>query len=181
LDAGVAPERPAKEPRAYFLTVVCYGVRLHGDACGAVDREHNAYRGPLIQPDEKRERMVRALMAEEAVSLTVDEREATLHEIKRTCAYRGWELHAAHIRTTHWHVVVTASAAPEKMMGELKAYVSRALNDQFGYRKRRWARHASTVWLWDDRRMQRAMDYVILEQGKPMALYVNPVVWPEYV
>jgi REP element-mobilizing transposase RayT len=180
LGANVPPVRPVKEPRAYFLTVVCYGARLHGEDRGAVDREHNAYRGPLLPPDERRERLVRRLMSEEAVRLGAAEREATLSEIQRTCVYREWTLHAAHIRTTHLHVIVTAPTPPEKVMGELKAYASRALNDQFGHRMRRWARHASTVWLWDDARVRKAMDYVVLSQGKPMTLYVNPLLWPEY-
>ena len=120
-------------------------------------------------------------MTGEPMVLSDLERSAVLHEIQRTCAYRGWDLHAAHIRSTHWHVIVTAPLPVDKVMGELKAYASRALNGQSGYRKRRWARHASTGWLMNDVRLRRAMDYVILEQGKPMALYVNPTIWPEYL
>jgi hypothetical protein len=30
------------------------------------------------------------------------------------------------------------------------------------------------------KRLQRAMDYVVLCQGEPMALYVNEVLWPEH-
>ena len=146
-----------------------------------MDREHNAYRGPLLAPNKGREQIVRSLMAEEALVLGAAERETTLDEIRRTCDFREWTLHTAHVRTTHFHVIVTAGPPPEKVMGELKAYVSRALNEQFGYRKHRWARHASTAWLWDDARVGRAMDYVVLSQGKPMALYVNPTIWPEYL
>ncbi|MCB9384736.1 MAG: transposase [Bryobacterales bacterium] len=178
--SDASPERPAAEPLAYFLTVACYGTRLHGDARGAVDRAHNAYRGRLAPPDPKRERLVRLLMAEDAMVLNPAERATALREIQRTCAFRGWTLHAAHVRTTHLHVVVTAAPAPETVMGEIKAYASRALNARFGLRKRRWARHASTAWLWDQERLRRAMDYVVLSQGEPMDLFVDRFLWPEY-
>ena len=79
------------------------------------------------------------------------------------------------------HIVVTSGLAPEKVVGEIKTYASRALNDAFGFKQKRWVRHGSTVWLWDHGRLRNAMEYVIFEQGKPMALYVNGFLWPEYV
>ncbi len=181
LDSAFSPERPVTEPLAYLLTIACYGVRLHGDARGSVDREHNAYGGRCTPEDVKLEWRERLRMADDAASLRADERAAVMREIRRVCSYREWELHALHVRSTHFHSVVTAGVAPEFVMGEMKAYASRELNREFGYRVRRWARHASTVWLWDERRVRRAMDYVVLCQGEPMALYVNELNWPGYI
>lgn len=38
-------------PLAYLLTFRCYGTWLHGDARGSVDREHNTYGTPCLDPD----------------------------------------------------------------------------------------------------------------------------------
>jgi hypothetical protein len=38
----------------YFITVACYGVRLHGDEAGSVDRYHNLIGSRLLEPDSKR-------------------------------------------------------------------------------------------------------------------------------
>ena len=92
-------------------------------------------------------------MSEDFAILSQAERDTVLHEIRRTCEYREWELHAAHVQSTQSHTIVTAARSPERAMGEPKAYASRALNPQFGHRRRRWARHASTGYLWDLHRL----------------------------
>ena len=81
---------------------------------------------------------------------------------------------AAHVRTNHVHAIVEAEVRPEKIMNEFKAYGSRELNrlGRDGPDRRRWARHGSTRWLWNDEDVRRAMQYVIEEQCEPMALYV---------
>ena len=48
--------------------------------------------------------------------------------IQRHCAYRGWNLLAAHVRSNHVHIIVEAETRPEKIMNEFKAYASRELN-----------------------------------------------------
>ncbi|MEZ5365617.1 MAG: transposase [Bryobacterales bacterium] len=131
---------------------------------------------------ENRRRVLYAqrMMTQPAVSLSAGERDTTLAEIIRTCEYEDWLVHAAHVRSTHVHLVVTAVCAPEEVMAKLKAYVSRMLNAQFGRVGKRWARHGSTVWLWDDAGLEKAVDYVVRGQGKAMALFVNRGLWPEY-
>ena len=59
-------------------------------------------------------------------------------------------------------------------MNEFKSYASRELNrmDRDGPERKRWARHGSTRWLWKDQDVQKAIQYVVEEQGKPMALSV---------
>jgi REP element-mobilizing transposase RayT len=181
LDPIVAPERPVVEPWAYFLTIACYGERLHGDSRGSVDRDHNAPSGRYVPEDPSRARVEQRMMVEEKAWLTHQERATVLAEICRVGAFREWQLHAAHVRSTHLHMVVTTSLPPEKVVGEIKSYTSRALNQAFGYKRKRWVRHGSTVWLWDHARFRNAVEYVVFEQGKPMALYVNPILWPEYI
>jgi REP element-mobilizing transposase RayT len=102
-------------------------------------------------------------------------RAVVLTTIQGHCAYRGWKLLAAHVRTNHVHVVLESEIRPERVMNELKAYASRQLNRQGsdGPERKRWARHGSTRWLWKDEDVRNAVRYVIDEQGDPMAVFLT--------
>ena len=106
-------------------------------------------------------------------------RSVALKAIQDTCAFRGWVLHAAHVRGNHVHVVVAATVGPSELLQKLKGRMSRALNDEFG-KRRGWARHGSTIPLWDPRRVDDAVAYT-WEQGVPMARFVNPNRWQEQI
>jgi len=71
------------------------------------------------------------------------------------------------------HTVVEAEAPPERVMGDFKASASRRLN---GMRldepkRKRWARHGSTRWLWKPQHVSAAMQYVVAEQGEAMSVF----------
>src|SRR5688572_3374070 len=102
-------------------------------------------------------------------------RPVVLAVIQRHCANRGWNLLAAHVRSNHVHIIVEAETRPEKIMNEFKGYASRQLNqiENGGSNRKRWARHGSTRWLWKDEEVRRAIEYVVDEQGEPMALFVS--------
>jgi hypothetical protein len=72
-------------------------------------------------------------------------------------------------------MIVEAETRPERIMNEFKAYASRELNQlkTEGSNRKRWARHGSTSWLWKDEDLRHALQYVIDEQGEPMALFVS--------
>ena len=93
---------------------------------------------------------------------------------RNVCTEAG-SLLAAHVRTTHVHVIVEAEAPPEKIMNIHESYASRSLNRR-GFdkpdRKRR-ARHGSTRRLWKDEDVLSAVHYVIDGQGEPMAVFVG--------
>lgn len=55
-------------------------------------------------------------------------REAVLAALQERCCERGWSLMAGHVRTNHVHLVVEAEPRPERIMNDLKSYVSRCLN-----------------------------------------------------
>jgi adenine-specific DNA methylase len=96
-----------------------------------------------------------------------------LNAIREVCEYRGWELLAAHVRTTHVHVVVTSTETPERVMNDFKGYASRRLNEA-GFEnaeRKRWTRHGSTPYLWKPRDVEAAVHYVVHEQGEPMAVF----------
>jgi REP element-mobilizing transposase RayT len=164
-----------------MLTFSCYGTRLHGRADGSVDRAHNAWKGRCLNPNaalhDYEERLLRVC----PVLLDENERGTVLTAIREVCLHDGWALHAAHVRSNHVHVVVSADCDPNVVMARLKAYASRALNARFGPLPKRWTRHGSTLWLWDHREVDKAVGYVLQEQGRPMARYENPGRWQDYL
>ena len=111
----------------------------------------------------------------EQAPYTLDQirRDAVLEAIQKVCRYRNWCLLAAHVRTTHVHVVVEAEVPPERVMNHLKAYASRRLNevgmDQPD--RKRWTRHGSTRWLWKTEHVSAAIQYVVAEQGEVMSVF----------
>jgi len=139
-----------------------------------VDRRHNLHGSRLLDPDSQRASAERQRMAQPPYRLDESSRAAVLAALRQHCAYRGWSLLAAHVRTNHVHAIVDADVLPEKVMNEFKAYASRELKrlDREAPDRKRWTRHGSTRWLWKDSDVQEAIQYVVEEQGKPMALFV---------
>lgn len=159
----------------YFLTFACYGSHLHGEESGSIDRHHNLVGARSLGADPQRVAAERLSMRQAPYEMDSDSRTVVLEAIREVCGRRDWNLFAAHVRSNHVHVVVEAEAAPERVMNDLKAYSSRALNQYEGDERgrRRWARHGSTRWLWKDRDVREAMRYVVEEQGEPMAVFTG--------
>jgi REP element-mobilizing transposase RayT len=102
-----------------------------------------------------------------------------LDSIRQSCQFRGWWLSAAHVRSTHVHAVVATEEKPERVMGEFKAYASRALV-RVGLEtsaRPKWATHGSTRWLWIEEDVRAAIDYVLNGQGENMEVYQGPEPW----
>ena len=106
--------RPGCGPWAYFLTFACYGARLHGSESGSVDREHNVPGTPTLPVHERRVRFERREMTNPATTLNGRAREVALLAIRDVCDFRGWVLHAAHVRSNPVHIVVAASTEPSE-------------------------------------------------------------------
>ena len=100
-------------------------------------------------------------------------RPIVLCSLREVCTHRGWALLAAHVRSSHVHVVLTSLEAPEKIMIAFKSYASRALNHEHldPPSRRRWAHHGSTRYLWKPKQVTAAIEYVVWGQGKPMAVW----------
>jgi REP element-mobilizing transposase RayT len=156
----------------YFITFRCYGSWLHGED-GSVDREHNAPGSPLMEADRVRLNHVRGLMKDDVYVLDLPRQKVVLAALIETCLCRDWILIAAHARSSHVHVIVEGNRSPEYVMATLKSYASRALNrshlDAPG--RRRWALHGSNRYLWHRDEVARAVEYVVNEQGEPMAVF----------
>lgn len=157
----------------YFITFTCYGCHLHGHESGSVDFSQRQFGGRLLEPNPQRVARERQRMNQTPYELDESRREVVLQALQKRCRERKWNLLAAHVRSTHVHLVVAAEVRPERIMNDLKAFASRCLNrtklDQPTCR--RWGRHGSTRWLWKSDDVWAAIRYVIDQQGLPMAVF----------
>jgi len=88
------------------------------------------------------------------------------------CQFRGWTLHAVHVRACHVHVVVTAQREPEFVLRACKANASKRLN-RSGFEnaeRKRWTAHGSTRYLWSDEAVGQKVRYTLQEQGEVMGV-----------
>lgn len=111
-------------------------------------------------------------MTHAEASFSLDEAFMALGAIRQVCAFRHWTLLAAHIRSTHAHLIVDGVADASDAIRDFKAYTSRALN-RAGWR-RRWARGGNFARLQDSGAVRAVVRYVVDAQGSPMAVYVAP-------
>lgn len=161
------------EPLGYFLTFTTYGTWLHGRAPGSVDRLHNVPGTPFLAADSVLELERRERMRQEPYRLDEPRRAQVLRTIREVAEHRRWKLWAVHVRSNHVHVVVTATARPEKVMADLKAWASRRLREAFGESsdRDRWTQHGSTRWLNRADELRAAITYTVEGQGDRMACF----------
>ena len=157
----------------YLITFSCYGGHLHGNESGSVDRGHNLPGSRMIPPDPHRQLAERRRLDQPAYALDAPRRNIVLDSLCDRCREQRWRLLAAHVRTSHVHLVVESDASAERLMNDVKSYGSRCLNraglDDVA--RKRWTRHGSTRWLWTPDSASAAIRYVVDGQGEPMAVF----------
>ncbi len=158
---------------AYLLTFSTYGAHLPGSEKGWVDARHSRACTPMLPFNPERQAWWRVHLNETPWILDEQARHITLEAIRSVCQHRQWFAHAIHIRTTHAHAVIAGDTAPERMLSDFKAYATRALRRELPETQRRrfWAQHGSTRYLWNNVSLRAAIDYVLHAQGEPMAWY----------
>jgi REP element-mobilizing transposase RayT len=163
------PDRPL----AYFITFHTYGTWLHGAEAGSVNDEHNQPGEPWIEPDASLHASSQRRMSQDAYLLDEPRRRVVRDAIVAECRFRGWNLHALHVRSNHVHLVATASHEPEFVMLSCKAQASKSLN-RAGFDhsdRKRWTAHGSTRYLWSEESVAEKTEYTLHGQGEPMATY----------
>lgn len=161
------------EPVAYFITFTSYGTWLQGRDPGWIDRSHNEYGSPIPQPDASREAEHTMKLRQPKYVLDAEKRTIVLRTIRDVAAHRQWKLWAVHVRSNHVHVVISASAPPEKVLNDLKAWSSRRLRENLGESadRNRWTQHGSTLYLWSDNAVIEKVEYVVNGQGDRMEYF----------
>ena len=118
------------DPLAYFITFSCYGHHLPGDGPYTIDRQHNIPGLPPAPPSSPRREYHVARLLQEPFEMDSARRAIVLESILEVCVHKDWYLAAAHVRSTHVHIVLQApETRPELAMGVLKARASRKLSD----------------------------------------------------
>jgi REP element-mobilizing transposase RayT len=100
--------------------------------------------------------------------MKLNDRERTVVEgaIRDVCKHRRYLMRAIDVRTNHVHSVVSALSYPEPILDSFKSYATRALRAAglLSDRVKPWSRHGSTVYLWKERDVEKAVEYVLLGQ-----------------
>jgi REP element-mobilizing transposase RayT len=155
-------------PLAYLITFRSYGTWLHGDARGSVDRKHNVYGTPRLYPNESLKEAEERQLRHPPVILNAARRRIIKEAIREVCQARGYRLLAVNVRTNHVHSVIAAKCKPDRILNALKAYATRKLRRSglIPTNKKPWVRKGSKRWLWKEKDVDRAIAYVMFEQGE---------------
>jgi len=157
-------------PIGFLVTWTCYGTRLHGDERGTRDDDTNARGTRFVPPSFRYENLRRHQMKETSFLMDARHRRVVKEAIIQHASFRQWGLFVVSVRTNHVHVVVEAHAESRETLRQFKAYATRALrkNDLIEGRKRVWTEGGSVRWLFTDRAVDAAVDYVDRLQGAPL-------------
>ena len=153
----------------YLLTISGYGTHLHGDARGSWKN------GSLHEPHAVYEQTMRNLMVQQPFLLGPENRLLVLDSLVTMAEKRGWGLLAAHVRTSHVHLVLVCDTPAERALVACKAAATQALNLADGaLARRRWSRGGSMRGLRSPSAVTAAIRYVVEGQGDPMSVYSEP-------
>jgi REP element-mobilizing transposase RayT len=187
--------------RYWLLTSTFYGNWLPGDPRGFVSRVRDLRIGDQLSmaqltPSERPRRLEHDIpgtpcdadmpglfrhaqdqLKGPVISLTLEHAEVLVQQLHETAGYRGWQLLAVAVMENHTHLVVgvPGDPDPEKVLGDFKAYGSRALN-------RRWGKPPNGTWwtysgskrkLADARAVRDAIIYV-RDQWRPLIVWLSP-------
>jgi REP element-mobilizing transposase RayT len=155
-------------PLAHLITFRCYGSWLHGDNRGSVDREHNQYKAAYARANENRSNHNRGLLKGPPVVLDASRRASVETAIRETCDHREWVLRAINVRTNHAYTVVSIGAKKSGLaLNAFKANATRQMRQDGCWKENYspWVDKGSTRNLWNERSVERAIDYVLNGQG----------------
>jgi REP element-mobilizing transposase RayT len=155
-------------PLAFLITFRSYGTWLHGDERGSVNRFRNQYKSRRLPPEKKWVETNRRRLRREVVTLTATQRVCVAEAVLETCQIRQWNLYAINVRTNHVHTVADiGSKKPEIALNAFKANATRKMRED-GYWQSEfspWVDKGSNRYLWNERSVARAIDYVLYGQG----------------
>ena len=158
-------------PLAYLITFRCYGTWLHGDERGSIDRVNNIYKSPYIPASRGFAKFNQKELKGKPVSLDANQREIIEKAIREVCDFRNWTLRAISVRTNHVHAVVSIGLEnPGKALNNFKVYATRKMRENgcWKFDHSPWSNKGSKRFLWNERSIEIAVDYVINGQGNEL-------------
>jgi REP element-mobilizing transposase RayT len=155
-------------PLAFLITFRSHGTWLHGDERGSVSRFRNQYKSPRLPPEKKWLDINTKRLRDEPVTLDANQRGCVEAAARETCKFRQWYLHAINVRTNHVHLVASiGDKKPELALNAFKANATRMMKQAgcWNLTCSPWADKGSIRYLWNEKSVQRAIDYVLYGQG----------------
>jgi len=155
-------------PLAHLITFRTYGTWLHGDERGSVNRFRNVFGTRRLPADKKWVKINTQRLKREPVTLNAAQRASVEKAIKDTCKRRGWILLAINVRTNHVHVVVaTGESKLIAALNAFKANATRVMREDGCWNETEtpWVDKGSRRNLWNERSVERAINYVLYGQG----------------
>jgi len=178
--------------RHWLLTTTFYANWLPGDPRGFVSRlrddrpddpstparkEHDVPGTPYDADLPGLHHSAQQSLRGAPIQIGSEQAQVLLKQFQETATYRGWQLRAVAIMSNHVHLVVSVNGDPDptKVLGDFKAYGSRALNA-------RWGKPAGGTWwtyagskrkLPDEQAVQAALSYV-RSQYQPLIVWLAP-------
>ena len=169
----------------WFLTWRTYGTWLPGDERGfvgpAVDHRGrrviaNVPGDPMHAGSSPLQEYARGVMKGAPVRLKPGHAVDLLAQLRETAAYRGWQLLAAAVLSTHVHLVVRVEGDPEgeSILRDFKSYAARKLNRTWGVPPNGswWSESGSRRVLRGEGNVREAVDYVAGQPGA-FLIWVN--------
>ena len=151
-------------PLAYLITFRCYGTWLHGDGRGSYRRNHRLIEGvSRVAPSPSLNMAERRQLKHVPITLDAEQRAIVEEAMRNVCRHRGYRMCAINVRTNHVHTVVSARKDPESVLNAFQGYSTRGLRKRgrLSADVKPWARHGSTIYLWKERDVESAIDYVL--------------------
>lgn len=164
--------------RYWLLTWHTYGTWLPGEVKGFVSAVRDAcdeqvihnIPGTTIDADSPHlAEWSRQQLKSPPIFLTRDQAKCFATQLFETVAFRNWKLFAFAVVPNHIHVVlgVLGDPEPEKLLGDIKSYGSRALNRAFGKPPSEtwWTESGSKRKLPNNTAILGAIRYVVEQRG----------------
>ena len=147
----------AHPPIAYHITFCTYASWQPDDGPGT--EASGQSRGRWAPPRPGREVPFNQMLSDKPFVIEDNQRATIAQSIKDVCAIRGWDLLASKVRAKEVQVVVRHAVTPERMMTDMKARATRVLRQEglIGPSRRVWARHGSTLYLFREADVERAV------------------------
>lgn len=126
-------------PLAYLISFRTYGTWLHGDNRGSTSRKQNMYGTPHLDHNPQLLRAELKQLQHPPIKLDSKQRPVVEEAVREVCAN----------------------------LQAFQSYATRKLRRAGLLRQdvKPWARHGSTPYLWKERHVERAIDYVVNGQG----------------
>ena len=155
-------------PLAHLITFRCYGTWLHGDSRGAVDRFHNQFESPYLPANDGWLQHNKRTLKYQPVKLNGRQRRSVEQAVNEDCEIKGWLLRALSVRTNYVHAVASLNdTIARRALVSFKADSTRQMrqNKCWQLPNSPWVAKGSVRNLWNERRVERAIEYVLFGQG----------------